>query len=429
MKEVLYQDNWRFLQRAPVALESKFQRMAEDPYTFMRGNLSIQVAHWSRVSQDRMATSFLQTPESTMVPIFGDAHPENLTICAYPDQPTTVEIIDLDAASYGPWIVDVRRSLTAQRIFAASMVGCEEDCQEQVVLGWLSGFWSRLHGEQIDLLNGRIVGDLIDEALDEGGTSKKYFKYTTDAMLDRDDELDSEGKGIFSIEQWDTAPLEIFEEFANSREGTTRMLDVAQRFGMGISSHAALRYVYVWDEGLDGEEDNRLLLAREVFDPPNYPGKLGITNEIFESNAHRVDAFRSELWNNRNADPNYSGQDHIFSYKTQTWTSYFQDIEVHKIQDDWNDGKYAEQDLIDVAIIMGALNAQIATRSRTLNGQNVHQVIIEDIELGGGESIFFEEMVESALIEHQQQQEDYEWFVDELNHSGPLLGLDVMEEW
>ena len=69
MKELLYRDNWRFLQRAPVALESKFQRMAEDPYTFMRGNLSIQVAHWSRLSQDRMTPSFLQTPESTMVPI------------------------------------------------------------------------------------------------------------------------------------------------------------------------------------------------------------------------------------------------------------------------------------------------------------------------------------------------------------------------
>ena len=60
MKEVLYQDNWRYLQRAPVALESKFQRMAEDPYKFMRGNLSIQVAHWSRLSQDRMTTSFLK---------------------------------------------------------------------------------------------------------------------------------------------------------------------------------------------------------------------------------------------------------------------------------------------------------------------------------------------------------------------------------
>ena len=96
LKEVLYADNWRFLQRSPKALAQKFMAMAESEYAFMRGTLSIQLAHWSRVSQDRVSTHFLNTSDSTMVPIFGDAHPENFTIAAYPGQPITTEIIDLD---------------------------------------------------------------------------------------------------------------------------------------------------------------------------------------------------------------------------------------------------------------------------------------------------------------------------------------------
>ena len=59
IKEVLYADNWRYLQRSPAALEQKFIAMAESEYAFMRGTLSIQLAHWSRRSQVRMPTQFL----------------------------------------------------------------------------------------------------------------------------------------------------------------------------------------------------------------------------------------------------------------------------------------------------------------------------------------------------------------------------------
>ena len=140
IKEVLYADNWRYLQRSPAALEQKFIAMAESEYAFMRGTLSVQLAHWSRRSQVRMPTQFLNIPESTMVPIFGDAHPENFTVSAHPSQEISTEIVDLDAAGFAPWVLDVRRALTAQRLFAYSMDGCDMACQAEVVLAWLEGF-------------------------------------------------------------------------------------------------------------------------------------------------------------------------------------------------------------------------------------------------------------------------------------------------
>ena len=173
LKEVLYADNWRYLQRSHQALAQKFTAMGESEYAFMRGTLSVQLAHWSRVSQDRPPTHFLNTPDSTMVPIFGDAHPENFTISAYPGQPITTEIIDLDAAGFAPWLLDVRRALTAQRIFAGSMAGCETMCQDAVAVGWLEGFEQGLLDSDSTIVQSKIVEDLIDEALEEGSESKK----------------------------------------------------------------------------------------------------------------------------------------------------------------------------------------------------------------------------------------------------------------
>ena len=49
-KEVLFDDNWQYFQRSPDALVSKFQQMTVSPFTFLRGNLSIQLGHWSLIS-------------------------------------------------------------------------------------------------------------------------------------------------------------------------------------------------------------------------------------------------------------------------------------------------------------------------------------------------------------------------------------------
>ena len=57
------------------------------------------------------------------------------------------------------------------------------------------------------------------------------------------------------------APYQLFTKLL-PQDSPVRLLDVGQRFGMGISSHAALRYVFLWDTGLEGDEDNQLLLAR-----------------------------------------------------------------------------------------------------------------------------------------------------------------------
>ena len=429
IKEVLYEDNWRYLQRSPIGLEQKFRAMSGSEYAFMRGSLSIQLRHWSRQSQERRETGFLNIPAATMVPIFGDAHPENFTIAAHPSQPVTTEFIDLDASSFAPWIIDVRRALTAQRVFASSMEGCDVECQNELVIGWVEGFQACLQGADCSILESQIIEDLIVEAFEEGDEQQKYNKYTTDGSLDFDDALNEEGKGIFPVSSGDQTPQLVFRQFADSRQGVTRLLDVGQRFGMGVSSRPALRYVFVWDTGLDGEEDNELLIAREVFDAPDYHGRLGIETEPFESNAHRVVRMRQLLWTNPSADPNYTFVQRPFDFKTQSWTSYYQDVEVSKIQEDWNDGTLNVVDLTDLASVMGSHHALVWRSTNTLQGRNSGLVIQEDIGLGGGFEVFTSEMLSVSDDDYQVLQADYQWFQRELERTGPLLGLDAMGGW
>ena len=97
---------------------------------------------------------------------------------------------------------------------------------------------------------------------------------------------------------------------------------------------------------------------------------------------------RHLLWTNPNADPNYMGVTTPFDFKIQSWSSYYQDIEVPKIQEDWNDGNIDVQDLCDLAAVMGAHHAGVWNQAQTVNGQNTRDVVLEDIALGGGFEAF-----------------------------------------
>ena len=89
----------------------------------------------------------------------------------------------------------------------------------------------------------------------------------------------------------------------------------------------------------------------------------------------------------------------MFDYKTQTWSFYFQDVEVSKIQEDWTDGRYDEYDLADLANVMGGMMALKAHQSRVLSGRSSAEVILEDLYIGGGFDVLIQEMVEQSRVD------------------------------
>jgi len=65
----------------------------------------------------------------------------------------------------------------------------------------------------------------------------------------------------------------------------------------------------------------------------------------------------------------------------------------------------------------------------TLSGRNTGRVVLEDIQLGGGFEAFTREMLTVTEEDFAVQRADYEWFVAELERTGPLLGLDAVGGW
>lgn len=117
----------------------------------------------------------------------------------------------------------------------------------------------------------------------------------------------------------------------------------------------------------------------------------------------------------------------MFDYKTQTWSSHFQDVEVDKVQQKWTDGMYDIHDIQDLANVMGGLMAQVARQSESLSGRSSHLVILEDIQLGGGRGVLFEEMMHVSQQDFLQHHQDFTWFQNAVRTEGPLLGFELVD--
>ena len=58
--------------------------------------------------------------------MFGDPHPEDASLMVDSNGLFDVEFVDLDSATYGPWIFDLRRCATAIRLLGRQLQDCDD---------------------------------------------------------------------------------------------------------------------------------------------------------------------------------------------------------------------------------------------------------------------------------------------------------------
>ena len=423
--DLFWRDNWRFLQRDPELLKRKFQKMEESHYNFMRGSFSLYLAERALRSEQRIETMFLNDSNALMLPIFGDAHPENLTVCAEVGQEESIEFVDLDASVYGAWIIDVNRAALSLRILLDDIDSCLEECQTQavseVVQGYLAGIFEEESRRSSSILEGLFL-----EALEEGAERRKYNKYTEGDILRFFYDSES-GKGIaeLTLEEEELA-IDIFREFGHDK-ANIRLLDVGRRLGMGVSSLPALRFVFLWDQGQEGEEDNRLTLAREILDPPSYFTHMDEL-AVFTSNSERIEFLANELWVNPRANSDYGGiQLDSIEVKFQRWSSFFQDLEKAKIEEAFLEEEVDLDDIFDLSYNIGQILGERHGKSKSFFGENSRLIIQKDITLGGGKKILEDEIVEHSIQDYQSSLNNYQWFQALIETEGFLLGMEKVQ--
>ena len=436
MREVLVTTDRIFIGRAPALVADKYAAMADDPYAFLRGTVPWYYADLSRPDPARPATTFLKKPAATAVLLIGDPHPENCSTMATtavsdPDwtaQP--VGFVDLDAAGWGPWLLDVRRGALGMHTLAAQLSGCDGDCRRDVVVAFSDAYADTILDElpHQGAPEGTVMEELLEEAREEGPEQRRLNRYAPDVGEGRELVMEP---GV--LEALSRAERRLFEDalaaMADGLPAGLRVLDVARRYGRGISSMPALRFSAVVDRGSDDTEDDALIDIREVLDPIPFPGLAIAAPGTFESNGQRVMRTARTVWPRPDADPlAASGCLGRQCFKSLSKHSWFQDFERSKLIEEWNEDELSAGDLADLGADLGAVLARAHMRGGVVDGRNSGDAIREDLLAGGGRDRLRSELVRDIPAEHRRLLDDHALFIGMIDEYGPTLGARDMWE-
>lgn len=402
------------------ALAGKYAEMAEDRYAFFRGSAPV---FWADVARPgpRDATAFIREPDAAGILLIGDAHPENFGTNR-PDgalpapEALAIEAADLDGAAFGPWIGDLRRSALGIAALIDPIVPAVTD---DAVAALADGYIAGVRDPAIPVAYGRIVERLRSKAAIDGVTGSRIAERTADERFVLDAGL-TDGSGLVALNDVDRVELgALIDEIA--LPPGARILDQARRYGAGVASRAAIRYLVLWDRGDPSQDDDDLLGFREVIDPPNLAGHAPAP---FDGAADRVVAAARRLWSDPHADPRLSAVAFgARSFKVQSGGSFFQTLDRFDIADDLAAGDLDERDLVDLAGDMGRWMGAAHARARTADGHDAQAVLLR--ELGGHEAQLTTELIAASTADLARLDTDWRDFAD-AESADPLLGIETI---
>ena len=423
LRDVIVADNQIWLGRDPEQVEEKYDRMAADPYDFMRGTAGLYYADLTQPDLQREPTEFLQDPRSFGLMVIGDPHPENFGTLL-PGNDTlagpSIEVVDLDAGGYGAWLYDLRRSILGMQVYTWKLQGCAEDCRDSLARAQAEAYVAELRDPgwtASDPAWGGIVLKLLQESWTEGRVNQRMVEEVVEGQILRIPVEDGEGTQELSVEE------------AQQLQALTagrgyRVLDAVRRFGTGIASFPAIRYSVLADTGSSGVEDDILLNLREVVDPPLLPRVTGL---LFDSNSQRLVELSTRLWTRPDADPWVDGMDlGSISFKQGSlsgWTHNFNHDDSVEL---WDEHLIGQADLEGLARFLGTAVAGCHLRGGTMDG--TAPIVILESEIGGREDLFVEERARDARADYARLADDYALFLTALKRYGPLLGADAAED-
>ncbi len=441
----LVTENRVWSSRDPELLATKYRRMAADPYDFVRGTAGVFLRDAARPGTDRPQTAFAADPVTAQVLLVGDPHPENFGTFlpldppteAGLDEPLLVELADLDGVAFGPYVLDVRR-LGLGLAALLDGAGCDAACRVAPLAAMAEGYaeeieaWAEVEshlagkvadGEHGDLVDARLGNSRVEGLL---GSRRADLTQSTvsGARLRRDLAVDADGRGMLAPTGEERAQLDRLLAAYPGPEGF-RELDAVRRFGTGIASLPAVRYVVLWDRGADGPEDDDLLQLREVVDPAPPPGLLPAMPGLFEDNAERIESSAARLWSRPDADPRLAGlTDGAMSFKAISWSSWFDVFDHEVIAEFLATGEADLGDVEELAELLGRLLADAHARAPTARGELAAPAIAAD--LADRQDAWIDERVEHAELDLDRARRDHLLFVDALDRLGPLLGADAL---
>ncbi|MEZ4321685.1 MAG: DUF2252 family protein [Myxococcota bacterium] len=420
-------DNLRWMSRDPGLLRAKYRRMAADPYDFMRATATVGLVDWTRPGGDRDPTDFLTIRGTESVLLAGDPHPENVGVHRPSGDTLLLEVNDLDGAGFGPYLWDVRRGMLGLAVLLDE-AGCRGACAETALSRYAGDYASTVLDGGVAVHSGygptttapAVVADLLEKVRVEG-PARTLFTTETEVVggerrLVVDRSIDSFDRGDLALTADERAQVARL-----ASKVPVRVLDSARRYGRGVASLPAVRYILLVDDGDPGPDDDRLLQMREVIDPLPFPGWRADLDGSFENNAQRVVWASRELWSRPDADPVLQARpDGAMAFKVTSLSSWFEGFEHLPLIERVEDGRFDDADLADWGGWLGAQLATVHLRAPTREGAPASAAIAADLD--GRVEAFVEERVTDTERSLAGLRRDHSLFVGALARLGPDLG-------
>jgi len=278
-------------------------------------------------------------------------------------------------------------------------------------------------------VGGGIFGRLRDEAEEEGPARQRLAELTvptTEGLRLRTDAgLDGAHAGLLPLNRDEEAQARALFAALDLPAGS-RLTDAARRFGVGISSLPALRYLLLVDQGSPTEEDDSLIEVRELIEPPTMPGAPA---QPFDDNAARVAFAAAALWSEPMVSPGYQSLclDGL-NWRALPVSSFVLGLDHLQLAGDVDAGELELADVERLGGELGQLLAQAHLRAGLLTGGDLRPVLVADLEAGGGEDGLRAELLRDAEADAASLLVDWGLLIDLIEEEGPLLGADGLAE-
>jgi hypothetical protein len=250
-----------YIERDPVLAAARFQMMDSHPYAFLRGTLG-QFQRDALEGGPAFGPSAFGRGAAAEVLLVGDPHLENLGTFRAADDTLRFDFNDFDAATFGPYPLDVRRmALSVALALRVLDVESPEAAVAAVAEGYVAEIAAEAAGEPPFVADaahtddaGEIVAWLLGKAREEGDAAEPLAEDSelVDARRRlRRGELDDRTSGVVTRALTNpseaeahlvAAALADYGPQVGLRGGAARPLDVARRLGAGIASYASLRF-------------------------------------------------------------------------------------------------------------------------------------------------------------------------------------------
>ncbi|MFV8753230.1 DUF2252 family protein [Nannocystaceae bacterium ST9] len=429
LHDTLIRDNQVFLERSPELVAGKFAKMALGSYDYFRGSASQYGRDATEAGSPGYRAMAYLDEDAWDVALVGDPHPENLGTFLDLEGRVRVEFNDFDAATYGPWPLDVRRLALGFDAACRHVLELQADAEttpseslvESDCLRWAEAA-TRGYVEQIAIVGvdpsagvelregepelGVIVDELLADAREDGDAGSRLTDHTEIVADQRRFRLGAIEPPLtvaiagFEVEiQQDTlveasdADRELIDgllsRYAETLEGPSDahplvLLDLARRLGAGVSSYAVPRYYLLFEGPSEAHDDDLLLEAKQLLDPLSLPGIPRNPALTWPDNGTRVISLQRAL--------QAPGSDRWLGHATvggmaigvRHRSGYQRGFAVDRMSERLAEGDWTRADVEQFAGLAGALLAHAHARASkadgTLGGPAIARALADDRE-------------------------------------------------